>query len=97
MIQKEQGLRQARAALVRSALYPGSKAYYPARSSSDRTSWFNPCELNLVSVLDLDNSVRFSPAYLWASEETDAVTSLPHPKARHQTEVFPLLGNTKQC
>ena len=41
------------------ALIPGSKAYFPARFMSVKRTMVQ-LSLNRVSVLDLDNSVRFS-------------------------------------
>ena len=43
---------------------------------------------NLVSVLDLDNSVRFGSAYAWAVEEAAASYACLRPEGlRHQTEI----------
>ena len=53
-----------------------------------------------VSVLDLDNAVRFSPAYLRAAEEKAKSKSFPQNIILlHQTEMQPILGasNSVDC
>ena len=50
-----------------------------------------------VSVLDLDNSVRFSRQTSWKTEETVLVKGSHHPKDQHQTEIHLLLKEIKQC
>ena len=62
LIQKKQDFACAHAQLVtKGALYSEPKAYFPAPIMSVIGTWFKSVQnLNLVSVLDLDNSVRFS-------------------------------------
>ena len=52
-----------------------------------------------VSVLDLDNAVRFRPAYLRAAEERPDPKAVSRYNLLHQTEMRPILGasNSVDC
>jgi hypothetical protein len=68
----------------------GSKAYYPASADVGQRK-------HLVSVLDLDNSVRFSWHTSGRPRKQPCRTLASPRRVWHQTEIIALLGAIKQC
>lgn len=72
------------------------KAYFPARFMSVKRT-MNNLAIVLVSVLDLDNSVRFSWQTYGRSRKQPIHMLASDLSLRHQTEIIHLLMAIKQC